>query len=89
MNWSVVVKDPHVWRRAERVLKVMGSSAQGVDGEPPSDDNLLSRTEEQRWRDKVQRRRSGCGLSEGGNVGIRGNAGIRVFAALELQYDNL
>jgi len=85
-HWPVIVSDQCVWRRAENALRVLSCCAQQMgdaDRAIPAVDRLLSRAEEQSWRSKVKLTRySSCRPAKGGNSG-------RVFAMLELQYDNL
>jgi len=83
MNWPVVVSDLKVWRRADRVLKVLSCCTQEAGSDGRGDDSLLSRAEEQRWRSKVKLPRQSCCCSPATTTGSR------VFVKVELQYDNL
>lgn len=82
MNWPVVVSDLRVWRRADRVLRVLSCCSQEAGSDDRGDDSLLSRAEEQRWRSKVKLPRQSCCCSPA-------TTGSRVFVKVELQYDNL
>lgn len=85
MQWPVVVSDLSVWRRADRVLRVLSCCTQEAGSDDRGDSSLLlSPAEEQRWRSKVKLlpRRSCCRPAKGNRSG-------RVFVTMELQYDNL
>ena len=84
MNWPVVVSDLKVWRRADRVLRVLSCCTQEAGSDGRGDDSLLSRAEEQRWRSKVKLPRQSCCCSPATTT-----TGSRVFVKVELQYDNL
>ena len=84
MNWPVVVSDLKVWKRADRVLRVLSCCTQEAGSDGRGDDSLLSRAEEQRWRSKVKLPRQSCCCSPATTT-----TGSRVFVKVELQYDNL
>lgn len=89
MQWPVVVSDLHVWRRADRVLRVLGCcccAQEAGSGDRGGVDSLMSRAEEQRWRSKVKPPRQSicCRPAKGSS-----SSSSRVFVKLELQYDNL